>query len=48
MPVSQSALSVPAMQAHDLTEADATAPAWLLTGAAFCAAVAVLLALTLF
>ncbi len=48
MPVSHLAVSLPAAQAHDLTEADATAPAWLLTGAAFCAAATVLLAITLF
>lgn len=48
MPVSHPCPSVPAMQAPDLTAADATAPAWLLAGAALCAAATVLLALMLF
>lgn len=47
MLVSHPGLPVPAASTPEPTVADATAPAWLLVGAAFCAASAVLLALTL-
>lgn len=48
MPASRLDLSVPAASTPEPTAVDATAPAWLLVGAAFCAAAAVLLTLTLF
>jgi len=48
MLASHPGLSVLAASVPEPTAADATAPAWLLVGAAFCAAAAVLLALTLF
>lgn len=48
MPASRLGLSVPAASTPEPTAVDATAPAWLLVGAAFCAAAAVLLALILF